>query len=150
MEFVRFFEYGSTKSADFSDFSRHVMEVEIRNVYKMNYLKAVIGIRRSEGVGDKELEELKEAVDEARATGDRAHAQEELGDLLFTLVNVARWCQICPEAGLDGTNHRFLDRFSRVEAALGGDLKGQSIRDLEGLWQQAKAQIKAEAKGRTS
>jgi XTP/dITP diphosphohydrolase len=102
------------------------------------------------GVWDKvheELEELKEAVDEARATGDRAHAQEELGDLLFTLVNVARWCQICPEEGLDGTNHRFLDRFSRVEAALGGDLKGQSIRDLEGLWQQAKAQIKEEGKG---
>ena len=95
-----------------------------------------------------ELEELKEAVDEAQATGDRAHAQEELGDLLFTLVNVARWCQICPEEGLDGTNHRFLDRFSRVEAALGGDLKGQSIRDLEGLWQQAKAEIKAEEKGR--
>jgi XTP/dITP diphosphohydrolase len=103
-----------------------------------------------EGVWDKvgeELEELKEAVDEALATGDRAHAQQELGDLLFTLVNVARWCQICPEAGLDGTNHRFLDRFSRVEAALGGDLKGQSIRDLEGLWQQAKAQIKEEGKG---
>ena len=106
-----------------------------------------------EGVWDKvgeELEELKEAVDEALATGDRAHAQEELGDLLFTLVNVARWCQICPEAGLDGTNHRFLDRFSRVEAALGGDLKGKSIRDLEGLWRQAKAQIKAEERGRTS
>jgi XTP/dITP diphosphohydrolase len=94
-----------------------------------------------------ELEELKEAVDEARATGDRAHAQEELGDLLFTLVNVARWCEICPEAGLDGTNHRFLNRFSRVEAALGGELKGQSIQDLEGLWQQAKAQIKAEERG---
>ena len=106
-----------------------------------------------DGVWEKvheELEELKEAVDEARATGDRAHAQEELGDLLFTLVNVARWCQICPEEGLDGTNHRFLDRFSRVEAALGGDLKGQSIRNLEGLWQQAKAQIKAEARGQTS
>ena len=106
-----------------------------------------------DGVWEKvheELEELKEAVGEASATGDRAHAQEELGDLLFTLVNVARWCQICPEEGLDGTNHRFLDRFSRVEAALGGDLKGQSIRDLEGLWQQAKAQIKAEARGRTS
>ena len=88
-----------------------------------------------------ELDELKEAV----ASRDRRHAQEELGDVLFTLVNVARWCQICPEEGLDGTNHRFLDRFSRVEAALGGDLKGQSIRDLEGLWQQAKAQIKEEA-----
>ena len=91
-----------------------------------------------------ELDELKEAVDEARASGDRAHAQEELGDLLFTLVNVARWCGIDPEAGLAGTNRRFLDRFSRVEAALGGDLGGRSIQELESFWQQAKAQIRAE------
>ena len=87
-----------------------------------------------------ELDELKEAV----ASGDKAHAQEELGDVLFTLVNVARWCGIDPEAALAGTNRRFLDRFSRVEAALGGDLEGRSIRELEGLWQQAKAQIRAE------
>ena len=49
-----------------------------------------------------------------------------------------------PEAGLAGTNRRFLDRFSRVEAALGGELGGRSIRELEGLWQQAKAEIRAE------
>jgi len=94
-----------------------------------------------------ELDELKEAVAEAQASGDTAHAQEELGDVLFTLVNVARWCGIDPEAGLAGTNHRFLDRFSRVEAALGGNLQGRSIRELEGLWQQAKAAIRAEAGG---
>ncbi|MEB3167643.1 MAG: nucleoside triphosphate pyrophosphohydrolase [Synechococcaceae cyanobacterium] len=88
-----------------------------------------------------ELDELKEAV----ASGDKAHAQEELGDVLFTLVNVARWCGIDPEAGLAGTNRRFLDRFSRVEAALGGDLQGRSIAELEGLWRQAKAQIRAES-----
>jgi XTP/dITP diphosphohydrolase len=87
-----------------------------------------------------ELDELKEAV----ASGNKAHAQEELGDVLFTLVNVARWCGIDPEAGLAGTNHRFLDRFSRMEAALGGNLQGRSIRELEGLWQEAKAQIRAE------
>ena len=87
-----------------------------------------------------ELDELKEAV----ASGDKAHAQAELGDVLFTLVNVARWCGIDPEAGLAGTNRRFLDRFSRVEAALGGDLQGRSIEELEGLWQQVKAQIRAE------
>jgi XTP/dITP diphosphohydrolase len=101
-----------------------------------------------DGVWDKvheELDELKEAVGEARASGDRAHAQEELGDLLFTLVNVARWCGIDPEAGLAGTNRRFLDRFSRVETALGGEVQGRSIRELEGLWQQAKAQIRAES-----
>ena len=95
------------------------------------------------GVWDKvheELDELKEAV----ASGDKAHAQEELGDLLFTLVNVARWCGIDPESGLAGTNHRFLDRFSRVEAALEGNLQGRSIKELEGLWQQAKAAIRQE------
>ncbi|MCP9775479.1 nucleoside triphosphate pyrophosphohydrolase [Cyanobium sp. WAJ14-Wanaka] len=99
---------------------------------------------------NEELDELKEAVQEALSSGDKAHAQEELGDLLFTLVNVARWCQICPEEGLAGTNQRFLDRFSRVEAALGGELGGRSIRELEGLWQQAKAQIRAERDAPTS
>ncbi len=98
------------------------------------------------GVWDKvheELDELKQAV----ASGDRAHAQDELGDVLFTLVNVARWCGIDPDSGLAGTNRRFLDRFSRVEAALGGNLQGRSIRELEGLWRQAKDQIRAEAEG---
>lgn len=87
-----------------------------------------------------ELDELREAV----ASGDRAHAQEELGDVLFTLVNVARWCGLDPEEGLAGTNRRFLDRFSRVEAALGGDLGGRGLAELEGHWQAAKAQIRAE------
>jgi len=90
-----------------------------------------------------ELDELKQAV----ANRDQAHAQEELGDVLFTLVNVARWCGIDPEGGLAGTNRRFLDRFSRVEAALGGNLQGRSIGELEGLWRQAKAEIRAEAQG---
>ena len=96
-----------------------------------------------DGVWEKvheELDELKEAV----ASGDRNHAQEELGDLLFTLVNVARWCGIAPEEGLTGTNQRFLDRFSRVEAALDGDLQGRSILELETLWKKAKAAIRAE------
>ncbi len=102
-----------------------------------------------EGVWEKvheELDELKQAV----ASGDRAHAQEELGDVLFTLVNVARWCALDPEAGLAGTNRRFLDRFTRVEAALGGTLQGQSLSELEALWQQAKAQIRMEEEGRNA
>ena len=95
------------------------------------------------GVWEKVQEELDE-LKEAFASGDKGHAQEELGDLLFTLVNVARWCRLDPEEGLAGTNHRFLDRFSRVESALGGDLQGRSIQELETLWQAAKAQIRAE------
>ena len=109
-----------------------------------------------------ELEELKEAValvwseggiaagrpGRPPASGDsaaRAHAETELGDVLFTLVNVGRWCRLDPEEALAGTNRRFLDRFSRLEAALGGELGGRSIEELETLWQQAKAAIRAEA-----
>ena len=92
------------------------------------------------GKVNEELEELKEAV----ASGDQHHAQEELGDVLFTLVNVARWCGLDPEEGLAGTNRRFLDRFSRVETALSGDLQGRSIQELEQHWQQAKQAIRSE------
>ena len=90
---------------------------------------------------EEELGELQEAV----ASGNRGHAQEELGDLLFTLVNVARWGDLDPEEGLAGTNRRFLDRFRRVEAALGGDLGGHSIGELESHWRAAKAAIRAES-----
>jgi XTP/dITP diphosphohydrolase len=97
-----------------------------------------------EGVWAKVEEELGE-LQEAVASGDRGHAQEELGDLLFTLVNVARWGDLDPEEGLAGTNRRFLDRFRRVEAALGGDLGGRSIGELERHWRAAKAAIRAES-----
>ena len=86
---------------------------------------------------EEELAELRQAV----ASGNRAHAEEELGDVLFTLVNVARWCGLDPEDGLAGTNRRFLDRFSRVEAALEGDLAGRGIAELERHWRAAKAAI---------
>ena len=89
---------------------------------------------------DEELDELRQAL----AQGDPAHAETELGDVLFTLVNLARWSNLDPEAGLAGTNRRFLDRFSRVEAALGGELGGRPLAELEARWRQAKAQIRAE------
>lgn len=89
---------------------------------------------------DEELDELRQAL----AQGDPAHAETELGDVLFTLVNLARWSNLDPEAGLAGTNRRFLDRFSRVEAALGGELGGRQLAELEAHWRQAKAQIRAE------
>jgi XTP/dITP diphosphohydrolase len=89
---------------------------------------------------DEELDELRQAL----AQGVPAHAETELGDVLFTLVNLARWSNLDPEAGLAGTNRRFLDRFSRVEAALGGELGGRQLAELEAHWRQAKAQIRAE------
>lgn len=84
------------------------------------------------GVWDKfeeELAELKEALD----SGDRDHAEAELGDLLFSLVNIARWCQLDPVAALQGTNDRFVARFQKVEAAAGQSLDSLGIETLEKL-----------------
>lgn len=100
-----------------------------------------------EGVWQKvneEFDELRQATASAARDEDRAHAESELGDLLFTLVNVARWCGLDPEAGLAGTNQRFLQRFARVEAALGGSMADRPIAELETLWRRAKAEIREE------
>jgi tetrapyrrole methylase family protein/MazG family protein len=90
-----------------------------------------------DGVLDKVSEELQEI----RAAGDPAERAEEFGDLLFSLVNAARWLKLDPEAALRSANRKFADRFRRVETqaqAQSRDLKGMSLADLDALWESAK------------
>jgi len=84
---------------------------------------------------DEELAELDAAV----ATGDAAHVEAELGDLLFSLCNLARHLGANPEMALRGTIERFTTRFRHVERTLGPDLKARTLEELEQAWQQAKA-----------
>ena len=92
------------------------------------------------GVLDKVEEELRE-LREAIASGNRDHASEELGDLMFSCVNVARHLKQDPEAALRQSNRKFEQRFSSVEAALAardqqpGDV---SLEELDRLWDAAK------------
>ncbi|MGB8712858.1 MAG: nucleoside triphosphate pyrophosphohydrolase [Onishia taeanensis] len=93
------------------------------------------------GVLDKIREELDE-VEEALAAGDHEHAGEEVGDLLFAVVNLARTLKTDPEQRLRGTNAKFERRFRHVESALlaEGKAPGQTaLEDMETHWQAAKA-----------
>ena len=94
-----------------------------------------------DGVWEKFEEELGE-LKEALATPDLAHQETELGDLLFTIVNLARWCKLDPERGLSGTNQRFIDRITQMERYIDRPLTDYSITELEALWQQAKQHLK--------
>lgn len=88
---------------------------------------------------DEELAELKEAV--AHPTPDRAHAEEEMGDLLFTLVNLSRKLGIEPEAALRIANEKFQRRFEGMErdaTADGRRLREMTLEELEGSWQTQK------------
>jgi XTP/dITP diphosphohydrolase len=93
-----------------------------------------------DGVWEKFEEELAE-FKEALATPDTAHQESELGDLLFTVVNLARWFKLDPEAGLSGTNQRFADRIQQMEKYLDRPLSDYTIAELETLWQQAKQRL---------
>lgn len=86
---------------------------------------------------DEELAELKDAIYKK----NKAEAQQELGDVIFTLINIARWYGINLEEGLAGTNKRFLERFSIMEKKLKGNVSGRSITELEKMWQKAKQEI---------
>lgn len=89
------------------------------------------------GPRDKLTEEIGE-LDEALAGGDHAAVEHELGDVLFSVVNVARHAGINAEMALRRTVQRFVQRFGHVEEQLGDRLEAASLEEMEELWQQAK------------
>lgn len=93
-----------------------------------------------EQVIEKLHEELAE-LDEARRNAAQSDLEDEIGDLLFVLVNLARFVKVDPEQALRGTNAKFRKRFGFIERKLaerGKKLEDSNIREMEALWQEAK------------
>lgn len=96
--------------------------------------------RRTEDVFDKvdeELGELREAV----GGGDVAKIEEEIGDLLFTIANIARKVGVNAEEALQSTNRKFLRRFGAMESYVherGQNLDQLSLEEMDQLWDEAK------------
>lgn len=89
-------------------------------------------------VFDKVKEELEE-VQEAYASGDSAHIEEEIGDLLFTVVNLARHLDVDAESALRNSSSKFTRRFQTIETRLHPQsLSEVSDELLEKLWDEAK------------
>ncbi|MBI5901877.1 MAG: nucleoside triphosphate pyrophosphohydrolase [Deltaproteobacteria bacterium] len=89
-------------------------------------------------------EELKEFM-EALKMRDAAGMEEELGDLLFTVVNIGRFIEVNPEDALRKTIGKFITRFHHVEQEIisrGQDLSSTPIEEMERLWGEAKAKEK--------
>ena len=89
-----------------------------------------------------ELGELREAVADEPAQSIRI--ADELGDLLFSVVNLARHLQVEPEKAMQQTTNRFISRFKRVEELAGGSelIANHTIEELEELWERAKSEEK--------
>ncbi|MBO9194098.1 nucleoside triphosphate pyrophosphohydrolase [Rhizobium sp. 16-449-1b] len=87
---------------------------------------------------EEEIGELREAL----ASGDHGKVSDELGDLIFAVVNIGRHVKADPEQSLRGTNTKFRRRFKHIETSLeaeGETLEAATLERMEDLWQAAKA-----------
>ena len=101
--------------------------------------------RRTEDVFEKVEEELGELREAIRA-GDDANVHEELGDLLFTVANIARKLNVNAEEALQSSNRKFTRRFEAMESKVrngGQNLDQLTLEQMDGLWDEAKAAERA-------
>ena len=97
--------------------------------------------RRTEDVFEKldeEMGELREAV----ASGDPQHIHDEIGDLLFTIANIARKVNVNAEEALQSTNRKFMRRFESMESRVhdqGRNIDQLALEEMDQLWDEAKA-----------
>ncbi len=107
--------------------------------------------KKAAGVGfewpnlDDVVAKLHEELDELRQAEDQAGREGEVGDVLFTVVNIARWLKVDPEQALRTTNRKFRSRFQYVESevakrgrTLAESAKLHGVDEMEALWQEAK------------
>lgn len=120
----------------------------LERAYRMQKKAAKAGFdwNQAEPVWDKiaeELEETRQAWQARNARGevDREHLEEELGDLLFSVVNVARYLKIDPAIALQRSNSKFDRRFRSVEKAMASEdtpMEPDSFERMNELWELAK------------
>ncbi len=87
---------------------------------------------------EEEIAELRSAI----AANDQTNIEEEIGDLLFVIVNLARHFDVEPETALKRTNRKFRERFKFIEDELarnGGDINSSTLAEMDQLWERSKA-----------
>ena len=96
---------------------------------------------KPEQVWDKVLEELDELKTEVETSADKEKMENELGDLIFALINYARFIDVNPEDALEKTNRKFIKRFQYLESKaneIGKSLHDMSLKEMDVFWEEAK------------
>lgn len=84
---------------------------------------------------EEELAELKQA----ELSGDKAHIAEEFGDVLFAMINYARFIDVDPESALESINQKFIRRFNYIEEKAGTNFESMGLEAMDALWNEAKS-----------
>ncbi|MBK7407701.1 MAG: nucleoside triphosphate pyrophosphohydrolase [Saprospirales bacterium] len=108
--------------------------------YRMQDKTAQVGFEwaEAEDVWKKVEEEIGEFRSAVKDGTDHGHQEEEFGDVLFSLINYARFLNIDPETALERVNIKFKQRFEYIEANAPKNLKEMTLEEMDVLWNQAK------------
>lgn len=111
--------------------------------YRMQDKTKQVGFEweNSEQVWDKVVEEMTEFKETLDQEESPLRQEEEFGDLLFSLVNFARFKGIDPETALERVNQKFKKRFEYIEANANRELTEMSLEEMDALWNQAKGKV---------
>ncbi|MEC8005109.1 MAG: nucleoside triphosphate pyrophosphohydrolase [Bacteroidota bacterium] len=99
---------------------------------------------KREQVFEKVLEEFNELEKEIEKTNDKSNIEKEFGDVLFSMINYARFIDIDPELALERTNKKFIGRFNYLEAEvkrLKKNLSEMSLEEMDKIWDESKQQF---------
>jgi XTP/dITP diphosphohydrolase len=111
--------------------------------YRMQEKAGGVGFewRKREDVWEKVQEEMRELLDEVEMDSPVERLEDEFGDLLFALVNYARYIGVNPEDALEKTNRKFKRRFHYIESQVGKTdkkLQDMTLEELDAFWVEAK------------
>lgn len=87
---------------------------------------------------EEEMTEFKECIDQGLSQEKK---EEEFGDVLFSLINYARFMNIDPETALEKVNQKFKRRFEYIEANAEKDLQEMTLTEMDALWNQSKSKV---------
>lgn len=150
--------YGDTVVADAEEVKQNWEKIKLRTgkksvlegvprslpavvkAYRMQEKTAQVGFEWDEpgqvwAKVQEELGELQEAIEEGH---DPGRVEEEFGDVLFALINYARFIKVDPETALEKVNRKFKQRFEYIEAHAPTDLQSMTLAEMDVLWEEAK------------
>lgn len=150
--------YGDVKVADDEEVKRNWEQLKLKEgkksllagvpaslpamvkAYRMQEKTKQVGFEweNTEQVWAKVEEELGELQDNIRNKAPQKDIEEEFGDVLFALVNYARFIGVDPETALERVNRKFKSRFEYIEAQAPKPLKEMTLAEMDGLWEEAK------------
>lgn len=112
----------------------------ITKAYRMQEKTAQVGFEwdSTDQVWDKVVEEMEELQHEVTTEGNKDRMEAEFGDVLFSLVNYARFLGIDPEAALERTNVKFKTRFEYIENNAPRPISEMTLEEMDELWEEAK------------